>query len=301
MIGNPNHADSFEFDRNHPSNSISVIIAVYNGAKLISETLKTILGQTLSPTEVIVVNDGSTDDTASVVEEFGDSVRLITTKNQGVCAARHEGAAKATGTWLAFCDHDDLWLPTKLEKQLGLANEVPEVHCVITDYADLTGDVVAEHSHFSFVPNGFWVQEQHEHGFVVREPITGKLTTFQPGITSTPIVKRSFYQSVGGFDKDVTNSAEDTCFHFRCLSAVPFGVVPEVLMHYRRHPSSWSADSAKQLRNGVLVWEHILANYPQAQPFRSDLMKGLEAMRKEVAEVDRYQRRQKLKRLLGFK
>ncbi len=301
MIGNPNYADSSESGRNDLSNSISVIIAVYNGAKLVPETLRSILGQTLRPTEVIVINDGSTDDTASVVEAFGDSVKLITTKNQGVCAARQEGVVRATGTWLAFCDHDDLWLPSKLEKQLALANEAPDVHCVITDYADLTGDVVSEQSHFSFAPKGFWAKEQHQYGFVVREPITGKLTTFQPGITSTPMVKRSFYQSVGGFDKNVTNSAEDTCFHFRCLSAVPFGVVPEVLMHYRRHPDSWSADSTKQLRNGVLVWEYILANYPQAQPFREDLMKGLEAMRKEVAETERYQRRQKLKRVLGFK
>jgi glycosyltransferase involved in cell wall biosynthesis len=300
MIENVSLTKTNKSDAVGSANGVSVVIAVYNGAELITETLQTILGQTRPPLEVIVVNDGSTDDTASVVEQFGDSVTLITTKNQGVCAARNEGAARAVGNWIAICDHDDLWLPKKLEKQINLANEAPDINCVLTDYADLTDGELATRSHFSYAPKDFWDPEYHKSGFVVRKPITGKLTTFQPGISSTPLVRRSFFQSVGGFDVAATKWAEDTCFHFRCLSVVPFGVVPEVLMHYRRHPNSWSADSAKQLRNGVLVWEHILAHYPQAQPFRPDLMKGLKAMRREVTEVTRYQRRQKLKRLLGF-
>jgi hypothetical protein len=113
------------------------------------------------------------------------------------------------------------------------------------------------------------------------------------------MVQRSFYLEVGGFDEDETRcSAEDTCFHFRYLSVVPFGVVPEVLMHYRRHPASFSADNLKQLRNTVTVWEHIIARYPQAQPYRSELLHGLASMKKEVSETARYQRRQKLKSLL---
>jgi hypothetical protein len=145
------------------------------------------------------------------------------------------------------------------------------------------------------------VKEQHSSGFVVREPVTGKLTTFQPSISSSPIVKRDFYFEVGGFDVEETRWAPDTCFHFRCLSAVPFGVVPEVLMHYRRHRDAISADSLKQLRNSTIVWDHIIARYPQAQPYRAELLIGLAAMRKEVEATERYQKRQKLKRLLGFR
>ena len=199
-----------------------------------------------------------------------------------------------------MCDGDDLWLPTKLEKQLRLANEAPDIHCVITDFVDFTEDVVSERSHLSYTPTDFWVPEQHHTGFVVRKPITGKLTTFQPSIASAPIVKREFYLSVGGFDETPLGAADDTCFHFRYLSAVPFGVVPEVLMHYRRHPGALTADSVKQLRNTVVVWEHIIAKYPEAQPYRSDLLKGLVAMRKEIADSERYQRRQKLKGLFGL-
>jgi len=291
-------ADNVGFDPSHPSNSVSVIIAVYNCTKFITQTLNTILGQTVRPAEVIVVNDGSTDNTASVVREFGASVTLINTQNRGACAARNTGADAATGNWLAICDGDDLWLPTKLEKQLRLANEVPDINCVITDYAEITDGDVSNRSHFSYAPMDFWDAEQHKNGFVVRKSIAGKLTTFQPGLTSSPIVKRDFYQRVGGFDSEGSISSQDTCFHFRCLNVVPFGVVPEVLMHYRRHPDSISADPLRQLNSTVVSWKYILANYPEAQPYRTDLLEGLKAMRKEIAEIARYRRRQKLKRVL---
>jgi|CZKF01.1.fsa_nt_gi glycosyltransferase involved in cell wall biosynthesis len=294
-------ASSVDIDPSHPSNSVSVIIPVYNSARFIAETLQSILAQTVPPAELIVVNDGSTDNSVSVIQEFGDSVILITTENRGPCAARNTGASRARGNWLAFCDADDLWFPAKLEKQLRLANEAPDIHYVITDYAEITGGVVANRSHLSYAPKDFWVPEQHKAGFVVREPITGKLTTFQPSCASVPLVKKDFFQRVGGFDVEATKWAEDTCFHFRCLSTVPFGVVPEVLTYYRRHPDSSSTDSLKQLRNSVRVWEHIIAKYPQAQPYRAELLNGLKAMRKEVAETARYRRRQWLKRLLGLK
>lgn len=289
---------SFPFDPTHSSNSVSVIIPLYNGARFIAQTLDSVLAQTAPPAEVIVVNDGSTDNSASVVEQYGNRVTLMNIKNGGAPAARNTGASRAKGNWLAFCDGDDLWLPTKLEQQLRLANECPEIHCVITDYVEFTDGVVSDRTHFSYTPENFWVPEQYQSGFVVREPITGKLTTFQPGITSTQMVRREFCLEAGGFDVEATNSAEDTCFHFRMLSVVPFGVVPEVLMHYRRHPDSWSADSLKQLRNSVVIWNQIIDKYPQAQPYRSELLKGLATLRKEVADTERYQRRKKIKRLL---
>lgn len=298
MIGDAVPTGSSGFDS---ANSVSVIIPVYNGAKFIAKTLDSILAQTLRPAEVIVVDDGSPDNSAIIVKGFGDAVTLIQPQNGGASAARNLGASKAKGTWLAFCDQDDLWLPTKLEKQLRLANECPDIHFVLTDYAEITNGVVANRSHLSYAPNDFWIPEQHGYGFVVREPITPKLTIFQPSITSAPIVKRDFYLGVGGFDLDVEWGAEDTCFHFRCLSVVPFGVVPEVLMYYNRHPYAGSADPIKQLHKTVIVWEHIIAKYPQAEPYREELLYGLVAMRNEITQAERYRRRQKLKRLIGLK
>jgi len=298
MTGDSRSLGSCDFDPSHPSNSVSVIIPVYNGAKFIAETLKSILGQTVRPAEIIIVDDGSPDNTVSVVKTFEDSVVLIRTRNRGASAARNTGALHAKGNWLAFCDQDDLWLPSKLEKQLRLANEVPEVHFVLTDFSNISNGLVASRSHLSYVPQDFWIQEHHRTGFVVRKPVTGKLTIFQPSITSTPIVRQDYYRQVGGFDAEVEWGAEDTCFHFRCLSVVPFGVVPEVLMHYNRHPEAGSADPVKQMHKTIVVWNHIIAKYPQAQPYRAELLGGLVAKRMELAETRHYQRKQKLKRLL---
>jgi glycosyltransferase involved in cell wall biosynthesis len=299
MAAGTNLRETMDFDPSSPSNSVSVIIPVYNGAKFIAQTLDSILAQTVLPTEIIVVNDGSTDESSPILREYGSSIILIETPNPGVCASRNLGASLATSNWLAFCDQDDLWLPTKLEAQLRLANECPELDFILTDFADVAEGIVGNRSHLSYAPTGFWTPEQHESGFVVRESVTGKLTVFQPCITSTPIIKSRLFHGVGGFDLEANRfTTEDTCLHIRCLSSVPFGVIPKVLMHYRRHANQVSTDNLKQLRNTVLVWDYIIANYPQAQPYRSELLQGLAAMRKEVSETARYQRRQKLKSLL---
>ena len=293
--------DKRDFDPSHPDNSVSVIVPAYNAAKHIGETLDSILKQTVPASEVIVVNDGSTDGTAAIVRSFGQAVTLIETPNQGVCKARNLGAEKATSHWLAFCDSDDLWLPEKLEKQLWLAHECPEIRCVITDYTTYTDGAVEARSHFSWAPQDFWGVEPRSSGFIVREPIAGRLTTFQPSITSVLLVKREFFNKTGGFDTYAQRwSSEDTCIHFRCLSVVPFGVIPEVLVLYRRHPEQWSADSLKQLRNTVLVWEYMIAEYPEAKPWKNELEAGLTAMRKEIAEIRFYQWKQKIKRLIGM-
>jgi len=294
--------NAVDFHPDNPFYSVSVVVPFYNVEKYIGESLEAILSQTFPAFEVIAVDDESQDGSLAIAESFGDRVRIIRTPNQGVSKARNLGAHYARGTWLAFCDSDDVWDRTKLEKQLRLVSECPEIHCVITDYCDVVNGVHAERSHFSHAPEGFWNKEECASGFIVRKPITGKLATFQPGIASTPIVRRDFFMAVGGFDGSVDNSwaAEDTTLFARCLSQVPFGVVPEVLMFYRRHPESISANAITWLRKTVRVWEYMIENYPQVQPYREELLVGLEELREEIWQCERYARRQKLKRLLGF-
>lgn len=96
---------------------VSVIVPVCNG-KYIGEALQSIQNQDYSPIEIIVVNDGSTDDTANIVSRF-KGIRLISTENRGVAAARNTGLAMATGEWITFLDSDDLWVPGKTRIQVG--------------------------------------------------------------------------------------------------------------------------------------------------------------------------------------
>lgn len=102
--------------------TVSVVIPAFNAESFLGEALDSVLGQTARPTEVIVVDDGSTDGTRALVRRYSDAVRLVTQDNGGAARARNVGARQATGEWLAFLDADDVWLPEKLEKQLRLRN-----------------------------------------------------------------------------------------------------------------------------------------------------------------------------------
>lgn len=291
------HGGGRTFDAADPFFSVSVVLPFYNGHKFIESTLRSILAQTVAPLEVLVIDDGCPSP-LQLPQDLADRVTVIRTPNQGASAARNFGAAQAKSRWIAFCDQDDLWLPAKLEKQLRLVASVPEIHFVLTDYAPTFDGSSPMRSHLSYAPQSFWQKEHHEAGFVVREPVVGKLSNFQPSITSTPIVLKDFFVKSGGFDSNVEWGAEDTCFHFRCLSVTPFGVVPEVLMLYRKHPDAGSADELVQLRKTAEVWKYIAQNYPEAKPYRAELLSGVDAIRQQIKEYERYARRQKLKRLL---
>jgi glycosyltransferase involved in cell wall biosynthesis len=100
--------------------AVSVVIPCYNGANFLRDTLRSVLAQTLPPLEVIVVDDGSTDDSAAIAESFGPPVRVFRQPNQGESVARNRGIEEARGDWVAFLDADDLWLPEKLAEQAKL-------------------------------------------------------------------------------------------------------------------------------------------------------------------------------------
>ena len=99
---------------------VSVIIPAYNSADFIDEALKSVFDQTYKDLEIIVVDDGSTDDTRAVLEKYGDRVNYHYQDNNGPASARNRGIKLARGKYIAFLDADDLWLPTKLEKQVAL-------------------------------------------------------------------------------------------------------------------------------------------------------------------------------------
>src|SRR5262245_17150631 len=99
---------------------VSVIIPAYNAAAFIAGAVQSVLDQTFQDFEIIVVDDGSKDGTVAALEPFGSHIRVHRQQNAGVARARNTGAALATGSWVAFLDADDLWIPQKLERQLAV-------------------------------------------------------------------------------------------------------------------------------------------------------------------------------------
>src|SRR5262245_49416395 len=114
---------------------VSVIIPSYNRAYIVGQAIESVLRQTYRPLEVVVVDDGSSDNTRAVVEQYGPPVRYFRQANAGVSAARNAGFRQARGAFVALLDSDDRWLPWKLSAQVALLRRFPEVGMVWTDMA----------------------------------------------------------------------------------------------------------------------------------------------------------------------
>ncbi len=206
--------------------SVSVIIPTYNYGRFINEAIESALGQTYPPPEVIVVDDGSTDDTEAVVRSFGERVKYIRQENAGVCAARNYGVAESSGELIAFLDADDIWEPTKLEKQLARFSEdlqIGLVHCGVREFDDSTSDIV------SVVIEGA-EDDAAENLLLWLEP-----SIIGPG--GTIMVSRKAFDAVGGFDTRM-KCGEDWDFCYRVARQFKVGFVPEPLVNYRCHAAA---------------------------------------------------------------
>jgi glycosyltransferase involved in cell wall biosynthesis len=113
----------------------SVVVPVYNGERFIGEALRSVFAQTLPASEVVVIDDGSTDRTKEIVSQFGESVHYYYQPNKGAAEARNRGIAAACGEWIAFLDADDIWYPEKLALQFDYLKRHPEVQFVYSDLA----------------------------------------------------------------------------------------------------------------------------------------------------------------------
>src|SRR5262245_53826716 len=118
---------------------VSVVIPAFDAEAFLAETVESVLRQTWRRREVIVVDDGSTDGTPGVVRRFGDAVRYLRQENRGGGAARNAGASAARGDLVSFLDHDDLWAPETLERQVDVLRRRPESGLVACDGVKFDG------------------------------------------------------------------------------------------------------------------------------------------------------------------
>ncbi|MCP4711182.1 MAG: glycosyltransferase family 2 protein, partial [Planctomycetes bacterium] len=109
---------------------ISVIIPTFNRANYIEEAVNSVLSQTYDAIELIIIDDGSTDNTRQLLSEYGDELRYYRQDNQGIAAARNRGVTHATGDYLAFLDSDDIWMKDKLQRQMAVLEQIPQISVV---------------------------------------------------------------------------------------------------------------------------------------------------------------------------
>ena len=217
---------------------VSVVIPVFNGARFIGSAIESVLAQTYDAIECVVVDDGSTDDSAGLAASF-PNVRVVRQDNAGVAAARNNGVEASSGDAIAFLDADDAWMPEKIERQV-----------------DLLGDGVG------LVYTGLFVTDQAlRRVSVVRPPaprvaLRNTLLLEPPviSVAQTSLIPRSVWAEVGGFDTGLTTSA-DTDLACRIAAHWKVAAVDDPLVLYRQHEGQMHLNADAMEHDMLVVFE----------------------------------------------
>ena len=206
---------------------VSVVIPAYNAAWCIEKALASVLEQSYSPLEIIVVNDGSSDATPARVKDFGERVRLIEQPNGGLSNARNTGIRQARGEWVAFLDADDYWLPGKLQRQMELLAAQPELGFCSTCTRVETPE--GKELNFWHCPEG---RESALRTIFARNAAVA-------GSGSAVVARRDLLLASGGFDEQL-HSLEDIDMWLRLAAVTGYGCVEEPLTVILKRPDSMS-------------------------------------------------------------
>jgi glycosyltransferase involved in cell wall biosynthesis len=205
---------------------VSVIVPTYNRAQFICQGIDSVLAQGFQDFEIIVVDDGSTDNTVEVLQPYYDRITYIYQENQRVSAARNTGIAASHGDYVAFLDSDDLFLPDKLDIQVRVLDEQPEVGLVVCGY-----QYIAEDGHFLRESHG-WLEYPT---ITIESIILGGLAP-----PSAVLVRRSWLDHAGGFDPGLSHSEDPDLWLRLALAGCPMVWEPSIVSQYRVHATNLS-------------------------------------------------------------
>lgn len=238
---------------------MSVVIPAFNSETTLNDTLVSVRAQTHRLLEIIVIDDGSTDGTASIAERHASEdkrVRLIRKPNGGVASARNRGIAEASGTFIAPLDADDLWHPKKIELQLAALGSHENVGLVYCWFAKIDGNSQITHLEARSVFEGDVLLDLCLHSIV--------------GNGSTPLILTSAILSAGGYDESLrarsAQGCEDYKLYLQIAEHYNYALVREFLVGYRQSGESMSRDQRQMLRSRDLVMEEIGASRPDLLP-----------------------------------
>jgi len=224
---------------------VSVIIPTYNRRAMLLEAIDSVFAQTTEAFELIVIDDGSTDGTAEHLKRFGKSIRIERIEHGGPAAARNRGVALAGAPLIAFLDSDDLWAPTKLERQLAFMHANPA--CAISQTDEI------------WIRNGRRVNPGMRHSKRAGDIFIDSLRTCLISMSAT-IMRTDLFRSRGGFD-EVMTAAEDYDLWLRILIDREAGLLDEPLVTRRGgHPDQTSSTTPAIDRFRILALAKLLAD-----------------------------------------
>jgi GT2 family glycosyltransferase len=217
---------------------VSVIIPTYNRAGIICRTIDNIFQQTYSNIELIIVDDGSTDDTLSKLRQYGSRLRVVEQSNSGPAVARNHGAKLAHGEIIAFQDSDDLWKPTKLERQVALLEMDRSIPCCL---CNVVFRVVNGKELTSFEFSQVHFDQDESIWLNVLEVLSTRFVLFNQAAA----IRREVFEKLGGFDEDL-KYLEDYDLPLRLALEGPWAAIQEPLVVYQEGtPESFSQQASK--------------------------------------------------------
>ena len=264
---------------------VSITIPSFNCARYLGRAIDSALAQTYADYEIIVVDDGSTDDTRGVLTRFGDKIRYVYQPNGGLSSARNLALAHASGEFIAYLDADDLWYPHRLQTQVAFLDTHPACGFVHSDVTIIDDDDRVIHRAYNAetrrdVPEGYCA-----------------LNLLRRCHVQVPSVleRRECIERVGNFDGRL-KTAQDYLHWIRiALDGMAVGYIPEPLAMYRRTASSLSSSPRRVLDDGVMIFETLLADPAVRRgPGREAVAiarERLYAFRRELAYLDRVEGR----------
>lgn len=271
---------------------VSVIIPTYDRSSIIGRTIENVLQQTYSNIEIIVVDDGSTDDTQSVLKSYGERIRLVAQENAGPAAARNHGIKVARGEIISFQDSDDLWKAAKIERQIALLEHAgPSVPCCLCNTTMNFATVTTAFDNAPIVPafdEGIWTNAP--------EIFATRFVLFNQAVA----VRREALEKVGGFDESL-RSLEDYDLALKLSIEGPWAFIREPLVEWCGGMSNslYQETLGKQVRlkeNHIKIHESFLARLGDSEKF-TELRK---TVRREIKRDYRQLRAAKLKQMGGW-
>lgn len=229
---------------------VSVIIPNFNYANYVCDAVDSVLRQDYDQIEIIVVDDGSTDDSVTVLKKYGSQIKLIQNSNSGAPAARNFGLNSSTGTYIAYLDADDYWHPSKISKQIAL---IKSFNCSLV-YCQMkilnVDDEIIE------------TTQESISGNFRREFLENPIRT--PFIPSTVLMSRKLIAQAGYWDTTFKSPSEDFDYFRRCSKFTDFVVLEEQLVFHRDHPGSLTSRSLKKyfFDNRLAVVKLFSDDYP---------------------------------------
>jgi len=225
--------------------TVSAIITTYNLGTMLPDAIESVLRQDWRDIEIIVVDDGSTDDTPEVMKRYSGLVQYVSQKNAGPSAARNTGVQASSGKFVAFLDGDDLWKPNKISRQLAEFENDPAVGLVSSDFSIHEGDSVTE----SYLANC----RQVASGMIFLNLLKENFL-----LPSAAMLRRECLIEIGAWDESLRGT-EDRDYWLRVARSWHIIVIPEVLTVKRNRPDNLTSNQDRLTPYRILLFEKVLA------------------------------------------